>query len=92
MGRYLLQRLAAIVPTLVLVSMLIFGLQQLLPGDPAKILAGEEQDPQVVAHVRLPRAGQLDEVARAQLLVGEQFDDAGPQRVGQHADRLISRG
>jgi peptide/nickel transport system permease protein len=31
--------------------MLIFGLQQLLPGDPAKILAGEEQDPNVVAYL-----------------------------------------
>jgi len=35
----------------VLVSMLIFGLQQLLPGDPAQILAGEEQDPQVIAYL-----------------------------------------
>jgi peptide/nickel transport system permease protein len=41
------------VPTLVFVSMLIFGLQQLLPGDPAKILAGEEQDPNVIAHLRV---------------------------------------
>jgi peptide/nickel transport system permease protein len=32
--------------------MLIFGLQQLLPGDPAKILAGEEQDPTVIAYLR----------------------------------------
>src|SRR5262245_46782320 len=31
--------------------MLIFGLQQLLPGDPAKILAGEEQDPNVIAYL-----------------------------------------
>ncbi len=36
-------------PTLFFVSMLIFGLQQLLPGDPALILAGEERDPQVIA-------------------------------------------
>ncbi len=50
---YLLKRLATIVPTLVFVSMLIFGLQQLLPGDPAKILAGEEQDPTVVAYLRV---------------------------------------
>ena len=48
---YLLRRLASIVPTLLFVSMLIFGLQQLLPGDPAKILAGEEQDPSVVAYL-----------------------------------------
>jgi len=52
MADFLLKRLASIVPTLIFVSMLIFGLQQLLPGDPAKILAGEEQDPSVVAHLR----------------------------------------
>jgi peptide/nickel transport system permease protein len=51
MFEYLLRRLASIVPTLVFVSMLIFGLQQLLPGDPAKILAGEEQDPSVIAYL-----------------------------------------
>jgi peptide/nickel transport system permease protein len=53
MTDYLVKRLAQIVPTLVFVSMLIFGLQQLLPGDPAKILAGEEQDPNVIAHLRV---------------------------------------
>jgi peptide/nickel transport system permease protein len=52
MTEYLLKRLASIIPTLLFVSMLIFGLQQLLPGDPAKILAGEEQDPTVVAYLR----------------------------------------
>jgi peptide/nickel transport system permease protein len=52
MFEFLVKRLATILPTLVFVSMLIFGLQQLLPGDPAKILAGEEQDPTVVAHLR----------------------------------------
>jgi peptide/nickel transport system permease protein len=49
---YLLKRLATILPTLVFVSMLIFGLQQLLPGDPAQVLAGEDQDPTVVAYLR----------------------------------------
>src|SRR3954463_13243626 len=48
---FLVRRLAQLLPTLVLVSMLIFGLQQLLPGDPAKILAGEEQDPTVIAYL-----------------------------------------
>ena len=52
MTEFLLKRIAQLVPTLVLVSMLIFGLQQLLPGDPAKVLAGEEQDPQVVEYLR----------------------------------------
>jgi peptide/nickel transport system permease protein len=51
MLEFLIKRLASIVPTLLFVSILIFGLQQLLPGDPALILAGEEQDPTVVAYL-----------------------------------------
>jgi peptide/nickel transport system permease protein len=47
------QRLAQIVPTLILVSILVFCLQQLMPGDPALVLAGEERgDPKVLAQIR----------------------------------------
>jgi len=49
---FLARRIAQIVPTLFFVSILIFGLQQLLPGDPAMILAGEDRDPSVIAHLR----------------------------------------
>jgi peptide/nickel transport system permease protein len=52
MGKFLLQRLATIVPTLFFVSVLIFGLQQLLPGDPAIALAGEERDPETIRYLR----------------------------------------
>jgi peptide/nickel transport system permease protein len=45
-------RLLQVLPTLLLVSMMVFGLQQLMPGDPALVLAGEEHDPQVVAQIR----------------------------------------
>jgi len=48
---FLTKRLATIVPTLLFVTILIFGLQQLLPGDPALVLAGEERDPSVVAYL-----------------------------------------
>jgi peptide/nickel transport system permease protein len=51
MFAYVIRRMAQIVPTLAFVSMLIFGLQQLLPGDPAVVLAGEERDPNVVAYL-----------------------------------------
>ena len=51
MIEFLIKRIATILPTLVFVSMLIFGLQQLLPGDPAVILAGEERDPNVIAYL-----------------------------------------
>ena len=48
---FLARRLASIIPTIFLVSVLIFGLQQLLPGDPAVVLAGEDRDPNVVAYL-----------------------------------------
>ena len=41
-----------LIPTLVFVSMLIFSLQQLLPGDPALVLAGEDPSPEAIAHIR----------------------------------------
>ncbi len=49
---FLGRRLAQLVPTLLLVSVLIFSLQQLLPGDPALAMAGEERDPAVLAQIR----------------------------------------
>ena len=52
MFAFFLHRLVSLLPTLVFVSMLIFGLQQLLPGDPAQILAGEDQSPELIAHLR----------------------------------------
>jgi len=51
MSNFLAKRLATIVPTLLFVTMLIYGLQQLLPGDPAIVLAGEDRDPTVVAYL-----------------------------------------
>ena len=53
MGIWFLRRLGQIIPTLLILSVLIFGLQQLMPGDPALILAGEERgDPVVLAQIR----------------------------------------
>ena len=51
MPAYLLKRLAAILPTIFFVTIIIFALQQLLPGDAAVILAGENQDPTVIAYL-----------------------------------------
>jgi peptide/nickel transport system permease protein len=52
MTAFLVRRIALIVPTLFFVSLLIFGLQRLLPGDPALAMAGEDRDPAVVAFLR----------------------------------------
>ena len=49
---FIARRLAIAIPTLVLVSVFIFLLQKLLPGDPALVLAGEERDPETLAFIR----------------------------------------
>ena len=49
---YLVKRLLTLVPTVFFVTVIIFGLQQLLPGDPAIMLAGEDQDPTVIAYLQ----------------------------------------
>ncbi|HTK14036.1 MAG TPA: ABC transporter permease [Xanthobacteraceae bacterium] len=45
------RRLLVAIPTVILVSMLVFSLQKLLPGDPIATIAGEERDPQVIAYL-----------------------------------------
>ncbi|MFM2151201.1 MAG: hypothetical protein RLZZ187_3507, partial [Pseudomonadota bacterium] len=48
-----MRRLGQIIPTLAILSFMIFGLQQLMPGDPAIILAGEERgDALVLQQIR----------------------------------------
>ncbi|MBV8536880.1 MAG: ABC transporter permease [Alphaproteobacteria bacterium] len=51
MSGFLVRRLATILPTLLFVTILVFGLQQLLPGDPAVALSGEDRDPSVIAYL-----------------------------------------
>jgi peptide/nickel transport system permease protein len=52
MFTFLAHRLLQLIPTLFFVSIIIFGLQQLLPGDPATTMAGEERDPAAIAAIK----------------------------------------
>src|SRR5690348_1127199 len=52
MFNFVARRLLQLVPTVFFVSIIIFCLQQLLPGDPALIMAGEERDPAVIEQIR----------------------------------------
>lgn len=49
---FLARRLLQLIPTLFFVTVIIFLLQQLLPGDPALVMAGEEKDPAVIEQIR----------------------------------------
>lgn len=52
MLRFVLQRLLALVPLLLVVSLVVFSLVLLIPGDPAYMLAGEDASPETVAKIR----------------------------------------
>src|SRR5215813_13008570 len=49
---YLIRRLAGTVPVLLAVTALVFLFVHLLPGDPARLVAGPDATPQDIAAVR----------------------------------------
>ncbi|MEL6887858.1 MAG: ABC transporter permease [Pseudomonadota bacterium] len=49
---FLLRRILIAIPTIVIISVMVFALQHLLPGDPILVLAGEERDPEVLEALR----------------------------------------
>ncbi|CAM3493226.1 glutathione ABC transporter permease GsiC [Rouxiella silvae] len=52
MLNYFLKRLLGLIPTLLIVAVLVFLFVHLLPGDPARMLAGQDADQSVVELVR----------------------------------------
>ena len=49
---YIVKRLLLAIPTILIISVFVFSLQKLLPGDPVLVMAGEERDPQTIAYLR----------------------------------------
>jgi peptide/nickel transport system permease protein len=52
MLRYIVRRIALSVPILLLVSIMVFGLIHLIPGDPATVILGQEATPEAAAALR----------------------------------------
>src|SRR5512139_565253 len=52
MLRYILKRLAMLIPVLLGVTVVSFSLLQIVPGDPAVLLAGEDANPDFIEAVR----------------------------------------
>jgi glutathione transport system permease protein len=52
MASYFVKRLLGLLPTLLIVAVLVFLFVHMLPGDPARLAAGPDADPQTVALVR----------------------------------------
>ncbi|SIQ37398.1 peptide/nickel transport system permease protein [Rhizobium sp. RU35A] len=49
---FIAKRLLVALPTLLIISIFVFSLQKLLPGDPVLAMAGEERDPAVLELLR----------------------------------------
>lgn len=52
MFNYVVKRLLGLIPTLLIVAVLVFLFVHMLPGDPARLIAGPEADAEVIALVR----------------------------------------
>jgi len=52
MLNYIIKRLLGLIPTLLIVAVLVFLFVHLLPGDPARLIAGPEADAEVIELVR----------------------------------------
>jgi peptide/nickel transport system permease protein len=49
---FVARRLVIAIPTVIMISIFVFLLQKLLPGDPVLAMAGEERDPETLAFLR----------------------------------------
>ncbi|WP_299844710.1 ABC transporter permease [uncultured Paracoccus sp.] len=49
---HLTRRILISIPTLILISIFVFALQKMLPGDPVLALAGEDRDPETLNRLR----------------------------------------
>ncbi len=56
MIKYFIKRCLSIIPVLIVVSILAFAFVHLLPGDPARMMAGEDADPETVEMLRTARS------------------------------------
>ncbi|MBI1217114.1 MAG: ABC transporter permease subunit [Rhodobacteraceae bacterium] len=52
MIEFLFRRIVIAIPTILLISIFVFGMQKILPGDPVLAMAGEERDPATLAFLR----------------------------------------
>jgi peptide/nickel transport system permease protein len=85
------RRVLIAIPTVILVSMFVFGLQHALPGDPSLVIAGEERDPEAIE--RLKEIYRLNDPVPVQYVawVGQalQGDFGRSMRTGEPVSKLI---
>jgi len=68
--RYLVRRLILTIPVLFFVSLIVFALIALIPGDPARIMLGEEASPEALAVLRRQMGLDRPMIARYAIWMG----------------------
>ncbi len=85
------RRVLIAIPTVILVSMFVFGLQHALPGDPILVIAGEERDPEAIE--RLKEIYRLNDPVPVQyaawVVQALQGDFGRSMRTGEPVSKLI---
>lgn len=93
MTQYLIRRLIALIPVLWLISVFVFLFVHMLPGDPARLLAGEQATLEDVEAVR--RALQLDQpliVQYGRFVMNLVTLDLGTSlRTGENVSEVLAR-
>ena len=52
MATYILRRLITLIPVLIIVGVIVFGIVHLTPGDPAAVMAGQSGTPEQIERIR----------------------------------------
>ncbi|MCZ8511987.1 ABC transporter permease [Paenibacillus filicis] len=81
---FLVRRLLLAVPVIVLVTIMVFSLLHMLPGDPATVILGQEATPDAVAALR-------DELGLNKPIVVQYFDWMGGVLQGNLGRSLVDR-
>ena len=96
MGSFLARRLAATLPVLLVVAVLVFLMLRLTPGDPAAVLAGDAASTEQIARIRAGLGLDRSLPEQFAIWVGRMLTgDLGPvvllQDAGHRTDRPAHR-
>ncbi|HEU4963592.1 MAG TPA: ABC transporter permease, partial [Bacilli bacterium] len=81
---FVLRRLLLAIPVVLLVTIMVFSLLHMLPGDPATVILGQEATPEAIAAMR-------DQLGLNKPIVVQYFDWLGGVLTGDLGNSLVDR-
>src|SRR4051794_1192129 len=92
MLRYIIKRILMSIPTVIIVTMLVFGMIRAIPGDPASLMLGDINDPALLQQMR--HMFGLDQSIPTQFMIWVRHlleGDFGPSIVRHHPVLQLTR-